>query len=400
MTDRNGTVLAASRIVTGIVVHAPGWVIYDEHRIIAVGAGRPSRVDRDLGEAIVVPGFVDLHVHGGGGGSFTGGTPQSALRAVHAHRRHGTTTTMASLVTAGPTDLLASVHQLAELYQDGVIAGIHLEGPWISPRRCGAHDPAQLRHPDPDELGRLLTAGRGAVAMVTLAPELPGAEDAIRQVVDGGAVAAIGHTDATYEQTVRAIRAGARTATHLFNAMRPVHHRRPGPIVALLEDPRVTVELVGDGTHLHPALYRQVSGAIGPGRVALVTDAMAAAALGDGRYRLGPLRVDVIDGVARVAGTTTIAGSTATMDDLFRRAAGDGSHLDPASAVTDEALLRAVRQTSVNPAISLRRPDLGTLTAGSRADLVVLGPDLQVRDVICNGRLDGADEYARKATAR
>jgi len=385
MTGRTETVLAASRIVTGHAAYAPGWVAYDSGRIIGVGAGRPSRIDRDLGESIVVPGFVDMHVHGGGGGSFTDGIPQSAVRAVDAHRRHGTTTTLASLVTAGPDELLASVYQLAELYQDGVIAGIHLEGPWISPRQCGAHDPTQLRHPDPDEIGRLLTAGRGAVRVVTLAPELPGAEDAIRQVVDGGAVAAIGHTDATYEQTVSAIQAGARAATHLFNAMRPVHHRRPGPVIALLEDPRVTVELIADGTHLHPALYRQVSGALDAGRVALVTDAMAAAALGDGRYRLGPLHVDVIDGVATVAGTPTIAGSTATMDDLFRRAAGEGNHSDPASDITNEALLRAVRQTSVNPALSLGRPDLGTLTAGSRADLVVLGPDLQVRDVICDG---------------
>jgi len=387
MTDNRGTVLAASRIVTGTVVHAPGWVTIDKDRIIAVGAGRPSHVDRDLGEAILVPGFVDLHVHGGGGGSFTGSTLQSALQAVYAHRRHGTTTTMASLVTAGPADLLTSVRQLAELYQDGVIAGIHLEGPWISPRRCGAHDPGQLRDPDADEVGRLLAAGQGAVAMVTIAPELPGARDAIRQVVDSGAVAGVGHTDATYEQTVSAIRAGARTATHLFNAMRPVHHRRPGPIVALLEDDRVTVELVADGTHLHPALYRQVTRAAGPGRVALVTDAMAAAALGDGRYRLGSLRVDVVDGVAHVAGTTTIAGSTATMDELFRRAAGErpGAGCDPASAGTDEGLLRAVQQTSVNPAASLRRPDLGTLNAGGRADLVVLGPDLRVQDVIRNG---------------
>jgi N-acetylglucosamine-6-phosphate deacetylase len=388
MIGHRGTVLAASRIVTGTVVHSPGWLTIDNDRIVAVGAGRPAQVDRDLGAAIVVPGFIDLHVHGGGGGVFTDGTRQSALQAVYTHRRHGTTTTMASLVTAGPADLLTSVRQLAELYQDGVIAGIHLEGPWISPRRCGAHDPAQLRDPDPDELGRLLTAGQGAIAVVTIAPELPGGEDAIRQVVDAGAVAAVGHTDATYEKTVSAIRAGARRATHLFNAMPPVHHRRPGPIVALLEDDRVTVEVIGDGTHLHPAIGRQVTRAAGPGRVALVTDAMAAAALGDGRYRLGALGVDVIDGVARVAGTTTIAGSTATMEGLFRRAAGDEASdagPGPAPAVSDEGLLRAVQQTSANPAASLGRPDLGSLNAGGRADLVVLGPDLRVRDVIRDG---------------
>jgi N-acetylglucosamine-6-phosphate deacetylase len=383
------TVVAAARVVTGEVVHAPGWVQYERGRIVAVGPGRPGRVDRDLGPAVVVPGFVDLHVHGGGGGSFTDGDPESARRAVEAHRRHGTTTTMASLVTAAPDDLLRSVALLRELRQDGLIAGIHLEGPWISPYRCGAHEPGQLRDPDPAEIARLLTAGGGDIAMVTLAPELPGGPDAIRQVVDAGALAAVGHTDASYEQTVAAVGAGARLGTHLFNAMRPVHHREPGPIVALLEDPRVSVELVADGTHLHPALYRQVSGTAGPDRVVLVTDAMAAAGASDGDYRLGAMHVSVRHGTALIAGTNTIAGSTATMDELFRRAACGGDGPSPAGSgadgAADAALLQAVRQTSVNPARLLGRPDVGGLRPQMRADIVVLAPDLTVTEVIARG---------------
>ncbi|MFC7766269.1 N-acetylglucosamine-6-phosphate deacetylase [Leucobacter soli] len=203
-----------------------------------------------------------------------------------------------------------------------IIRGIHLEGPWLSPVRAGAHAPGLLRHPDPRELDALLAAGRGRIRMVTIAPELPGALDAIRRIVDAGAVAAIGHTDADYETTRRAIDAGARVATHLFNAMRPLHHREPGPTLALMEDPRVSVELIADGVHLHPALVDGVRDAVGPDRVLLVTDAMDAAGYADGDYRLGELDVEVRGGIARLAGSDTIAGSTATMDAMFRAAAG------------------------------------------------------------------------------
>jgi N-acetylglucosamine-6-phosphate deacetylase len=206
-------------------------------------------------------------------------------------------------------------------------------------------------------------------------------------------VAAVGHTDATYDQTRAAIRAGATMATHAFNAMRPVHHREPGPVLALLEDPRVTLELIGDGVHLHPALARHVLATAGADRVALVTDAMAAAGMPDGGYRLGSLPVEVVDGVARVAGTDTIAGSTATMDQLFRSAVAD-SHLH-----RDAALLVAVRQTSVSPARAVGLSELGLaddgLAAGAAADLVVLDGDLTVTAVLRRGRWvlpdDGVD---------
>ena len=380
------TVLAAARVVTGEQVHSPGWVAYEADRITGVGHGRPGHVDRDLGDAVVVPGFVDVHVHGGGGGAFTGDVA-SALQAVETHRRHGTTTTMASLVTADAGELLTSVSMLAELYEAGVIAGIHLEGPWISPSRCGAHDPTQLRHPDRVEMGRLLEAGRGAVRMVTLAPELPGGYDAIRQVVDAGAVAAVGHTDASYEEVVQAISAGARVATHLFNGMRPIHHRRPGPILALLEDPQVSLELIVDGSHLHPALFRRTSEAVGPDRVLLVTDAMAAAAMRDGSYQLGALGVTVSGGVAHVTDTDTIAGSTATTDQLFRAAveavlsSSDPDHT-PEVDTYNEALLRAALQTSTNPARTFSWTDIGSLQPGLRADLVLLDTQLHVIDVV------------------
>ncbi len=185
----------------------------------------------------VVPGFVDTHVHGGGGGS-SPAVPDQTATAVAFHRRHGTTTLLASLVSETPGDLLRQVRELTEQVQTGLVGGIHLEGPWLATHRCGAHDPALLRDPAADELDRVLDAGEGAIRMVTLAPERAGGLEAIRRIVDAGAVAAVGHTEATYQQTCAAIEAGATVGTHLFNAMRPIHHREPGPVIALLEDPR------------------------------------------------------------------------------------------------------------------------------------------------------------------
>src|SRR4029077_3517882 len=175
-----------------------------------------------------------------------------------------------------------------------------------------------MRDPDPTEIGRVLDAGAGAIRMVTLAPERDGALAAIERIVDRGVVAAVGHTEATYEQTRAAIAAGATVGTHLFNPMRPINTREPGPAIALIEDSRVTVELITDGVHVDPALYRHVARSAGPGQVSLITDAMAATGMAEGVYHLGPVAVGVVDGVARVAGTDTIAGSTATMDHQFR----------------------------------------------------------------------------------
>lgn len=363
------TILAARTIITGERVVDDGWLEITDGRVRAVGTGpAPSTVDVDLGDRIVVPGFVDLHVHGGGGGSFDGSVID-ITRAVSFHAGHGTTTTLASLVTAEPADLLARVERLADLTEAGLIAGSHLEGPWLAERRSGAHQVSALRDPEADELTSVFAAGRGTIRMITFAPERAGALEAIRLTVDQGIVAAVGHTDASYAVTRAAIEAGARVATHLFNAIRPLHQREPGPIAALLEDPRVTVELIVDGFHLHPAIYRQVVAAAGADRIALVSDAMAATGLPDGDYQLGALDVSVVNGQPRLSGTDTIAGSTATSDHLFRCAVAAGA-----------SVLDVVRQTSVTPALVLGLTDRH-LEVGGRADLVVLDRELAVVDV-------------------
>lgn len=377
----DAAILRADTLVAEALPVGPGWVEVDDDRIAAVGQGVPPRpADVDLGDAVLVPGFVDMHVHGGAGAAFPDGDAEAALRAVAFHRAHGSTTMVASLVAAGPDQLLKTVDALADLVTGGELAGVHLEGPWLAAARCGAHDPRQLRDPDPAELDRLLRAGGGAVRMVTLAPERSGGLDAVRRIVDAGAVAALGHTDASYALTREAIEAGARVGTHLFNAMAPVHHREPGPAVALMEDPRVTVELVTDGLHVHPALWEHVVRSAGTERVAAVTDAMAAAGMPDGEYHLGSMRVTVAEGVARLAAGSdgrvgAIAGSTATTDTLFAKI------VRHTSGPREEALRRAVALTASSPARALGLSDVGAIAPGRRADLVVLEADLGVRQV-------------------
>jgi N-acetylglucosamine-6-phosphate deacetylase len=372
----------ADTILTGRELLRPGWIEVSQGSkatVDGIGAGAPPRpADRDLGAVTVVPGFVDTHVHGGGGANFSTAVAAETATAVALHREHGTTTLVASLVTAAPAELLRQVSELAGDVRAGLIDGIHLEGPWLSTTRCGAHQPSLMRDPDPAEIDRVLDAGGGAIRMVTIAPERDGALFAIKQIVGSGAAAAVGHTEATYEQTRSAIAAGATVGTHLFNAMRPIDRREPGPIVALLEDDRITVELITDGVHIDPAIYRHVTRSAGTDRVSLITDAMAAAGMADGEYWLGSLEVTVADGVARVAGTQTIAGGTATMDRVFRFA------VNHSGLPHDEALMAAVRQASINPARALGLPCAG-LVPGAAADLVVLDSDLAVTGVLRQG---------------
>jgi len=368
------TVLAGARVVlpTGIVEN--GRVIVENGRI--AGSAPADAPALDLTGHWVVPGFVDMHNHGGGGASFTSGTVDEILTGVHTHRLHGTTTVVASFVT-GDTDFLGRrAGLLSELAEQGEIAGIHFEGPFISPCRKGAHDETLLRDPDPAEVRKLIDAARGQARMVTLATELPGGIDSVRLLAEHGVIAAIGHTDATYEQTRAAIDAGATVATHLYNAMPGLGHRAPGPIAALLEDERITVELINDGTHLHPAALELAFHHAGFERVAFITDAMDAAGFGDGRYMLGTLEVEVKDSVARLVDGGSIAGSTLTLDRAFKRAV-------TVDRLPVESVVQAI---SANPARLLGVYDrVGSLEPGKDADLVVLDADFELKGVMRRG---------------
>lgn len=368
------TVLTGGRVVLPYGVAEGGRVTVEGGRVVEDVPGEPSTLD--VTGHWVVPGFVDAHVHGGGGASFSAGTVEEAEHVIDTHRRHGTTTMVASTVTGALDEVAQQARVLSELVEQGELAGVHFEGPFIAPGRCGAHDPALLRDPDPAEVRKLLDAARGTAVMVTLAPELPGGLDSVRMLAESGVVAAVGHTDASYEVAVEAVDAGARVATHLFNAMPGLGHRAPGPIAALLADERVTVELINDGTHLHPAVVRLAVDTVGAERVAFITDAMGAAGMGDGRYPLGPLEVEVRDGVARLAEGGSIAGSTLTLDRAFRRAVTvDGLPVEEA--------VRALCQT---PARLLGVADrVGSLEPGKYADLVVLDRDCVLKGVLRRG---------------
>jgi N-acetylglucosamine-6-phosphate deacetylase len=368
------TVLAGPRIVTPDGILDEGYVRVAGDKVAAVGTGRLAGEMEAVDGAWMVPGFVDIHTHGGGGYTFTTGDPDQVRGAAAFHLRHGTTALLASLVTSPADLMLAATTAYAPLVSEGVIAGIHYEGPYLSHARCGAQNPAHLREPSTEELAGLLKAGDGAVRMVTIAPELPGALDAIAFLVAHGVVVAIGHTDATYEQTLAGIAAGATVGTHVFNGMRPPHHREPGPVFALLGADTVTSEFVADGVHLHDGTLRFATHVTGPSRAALITDAMAAAGMPDGEYDLGGQAVTVSGGVARLAEGGSIAGSTLTMDSAFRRAVGAGA-----------SMVDAARMAATTPAAAIGRPDLGALEPGRRADLVVLDDDLRVLRVMRAG---------------
>lgn len=369
------TVLRASRILTPEPL-TDAWVMVQDRTVVDVGQGPHPAADEvvDLGQQTVTPGFVDIHAHGGGGVAYTDGA-QAAHSVLATHRQHGTTSAMASLVTDTIENLASQVTALAPLVKDDELLGIHLEGPWLSEHHRGAHDPELLQDPSADDITRLLQVAEGTIRMVTLAVEREGGLAAVFQLAGAGVIVAPGHSHATYQEARQAIEAGARVATHLFNAERGIHHREPGLIPALMEDDRVVVELIADGVHVHPTIVRDVA-LLKPGRHVLVTDAMAAAGSEDGDYLLGPLAVEVRDGIARLAGGGAIAGSTLTLDRAIRFCV-EQAGLD---------LVDVVRAATLTPADVVGRPDLGRIEPGARADLVVLDEALYVQRVLRAGQ--------------
>jgi N-acetylglucosamine-6-phosphate deacetylase len=377
--QRPAQLLAGGRVVTPDGVRSDAWVHVTGETITAVDGRRPE-VDApvlDLAGAWVLPGYVDLHVHGGGGHSVAA-SPQAMDAAVAYHRGRGTTSTLVSLVTAPVDELAAQAGWAAELTRRGPTArgcviGSHLEGPFLSPRRRGAQNAAHMIAPDPEALQRLIAAGEGELRMMTLAPELDGALELIAPLRRAGVVVALGHSDATYEQAMAAIGAGAIHATHLFNGMGPLHHRSPGLVGAALEA-GLSCELINDGRHVHPAVVTLVARLVD--RPVLITDAIDATGVGDGTFDLGGQEVHVQDGEARLAGTSSLAGSTLTMDEALRRAVRD-------SGLSIE---RAAAAAATNPARVLGlEARIGSIAPGRRADLVVLDDELRVAAVMAAG---------------
>lgn len=376
-----------TRTLTGTVVTARGelpdtTVTITGDTITAVGAAAPG-TETDLR---LVPGFVDLHNHGGRRGSFPDGSAEECLAAVHHHRGHGTTTLLASLVSASPDHLLRQIPVLADLAGDGEIAGIHLEGPFINTGRCGAQDPAAIIPGDAGLFARLIAAGRGHIRSITFAPETADVPALLDLCAEYGIIASLGHTAASHEETARVIDAAVGkhvtvTATHLFNAMPALHHRNPGAAAALLAAAArgdIHVELIADGVHLADGTVDMVLAAVGQ-KAVLVSDAMQAAGMPDGSYTLGSLDVTVRGGVARLSSADgspgAIAGGTSTLAEQVGRHLGRGVPLPTLVAAASSA-----------PAAVLGLGDrIGDIAPGHRADIVVLDSQGGVQEIIRRG---------------
>jgi N-acetylglucosamine-6-phosphate deacetylase len=395
-------VLHGARLLTGDGVARPaadGWVAIDHGRVSALGyADPPEAADRvDVAGDWLAPGFVDLHSHGGAGGDVMAPDRASRYAVRRLHARHGTTAMLASTVSRPAGELLEAVERLgADAEQEpshddpmARLVGIHLEGPFLSRVRRGAHQETALRPPDPAEVDALLAAGRGHVRTITLAPELPGALDLVGRLVAAGVTVAVGHTDADAATIRAAVDAGARAMTHTFNCMQPLHHRRPGAVGMAMDLAALTCELIFDLVHVDPVAARALVHAAGADRVCLVTDAMAATGMSDGSYELGGQVIDVVDGQARVSGTSTLAGSTLTM----------ATAVENAVAHLGIDVPTAVAMATTIPARLLPGVDVGRLRTGGPADLVRLDADARLRGVWISGHpVDAVDPSPEEVT--
>lgn len=375
--DATSMRLRSERIVTPEGTIAGEVVVRDGH-IDAVHP-RGDGAGIELGDQWLVPGLIDVHVHGGGGAQCNTSDPAEIAAVARFHARHGTTGLLATTVAAGLAELVAAleaIHRSTAQAEGAAVLGAHLEGPFLSRLRPGAMDPDTFIEPDERVLARLLAAGGGSVRMMTLAPELPGALELVGELHATGVVASLGHSDATYGQARAAVLAGARSATHVFNAMAPFHHREPGVLGAVLDLPEVSCELICDGIHCVPAAMRLVHRAKGAGRVLLVTDAMQAAGMPDGEYRLGAAGVRVCGGRATLLEGESIAGSTLTMD----AAVANAVHF------LELSVEEAITLASANPARLLGLQDRkGAIAPGMDADFAVLDDELRARATIVGG---------------
>jgi N-acetylglucosamine-6-phosphate deacetylase len=383
-------VIQAGRVLTPQEEIADAAIVVEAGKIASVGhrdsvripSGAKEILARDM---IIVPGFVDIHIHGAGGHDVMSSTEEALATVARTVARHGTTSIVATTVTAPPDETRKCLEAIARYIQSPAnshppespaaeIAGIHLEGPFISLTRRGVHPAGAIAKPSSTLLDRYLETAGGFVKILTLAPEVPGALDLVERAYVRGVVVALGHTDATYEQAHTAIFRGARHAVHVFNAMRPFSHRETGVLGAVLTDSNVTAEVIADGVHVDDPALRLVLAAKGPQLVILVSDGTAATGMKDGTYRLGSFDVIVSGGVCRNR-EGKLAGSTLTLDRAVQHMVRLGL-----------PLIEAVRMATLNPA---RRVGLekrkGVIAPGADADLVFLTPELKVARVCSRG---------------
>lgn len=378
----------AGRVLTPLEEIPDAAVVFEDGQISAVGPRAGIVVPSGAREisardATLVPGFVDIHIHGAGGHDFMSSSDEAIRTVASTIVRHGTTAAIATTVTAPPDETRRCLESISRFISSNAnrpaeaaaeIVGIHMEGPFISSVCRGVHPPGAIAKPSATLLDRYLEAAAGTVKIFTLAPELPGALDLVERAYAKGLVVALGHTDATYEQAHNAIFRGARHAVHVFNAMRPFSHRETGVLGAVLTDPSVTAEIIADGVHVDDPAIRLLLVAKGPDLVVLVTDGTAATGMRDGSYRLGTFDVTVTDGICRNR-EGKLAGSTLTLDRAVQKMVRLGV-----------PLIEAVRMATYNPA---RRVGIenrkGVLRPGADADVLLLTPELKILNVFSRG---------------
>ncbi|OPH57696.1 N-acetylglucosamine-6-phosphate deacetylase [Paenibacillus ferrarius] len=327
---------------------------------------------------LLIPGMIDVHIHGANGFDMMDGTERSIQEVSRACAATGCTSFLATSVSSTMEDLLAMIRSVKRVIGHEIgaqIAGLHLEGPYLNPKRKGMQNERFLRHPNLQEIDDIFREAEGLIKMVTIAPELPGGLELISYLKDKGVIIAVAHSDATYEEAKLAFKAGASHVTHCFNGMRPIHHRDPGLVAAAFEEEHVSLQAIVDGIHLHPAIIRLMHRLKGPEGIVLITDALQAMGLGDGKYMFGGHHVTVAGGIARLE-DGTLASSTVTMNEALRLTIETGIPL------TD-----AVQMASTTPARILDLRTKGRVSAGCDADLVLLDEQFQVQWTMIRGDL-------------
>jgi N-acetylglucosamine-6-phosphate deacetylase len=364
-------IISAATVLLDQELQKEMWLEIEDGVIHSINSGTTPEYDHRY-EGILIPGFVDIHCHGGGGKYFASLADPEISQVISTHRAGGTVATLASLVTETIPDLLDQISRLVPFAKSGDIAGIHLEGPYLSHARCGAHNPDLLRTPTIAEVQLLLDAGQGFIKMITIAPELDGALEVIEYLTKSGVVAAIGHSQSDAATAQAAIDRGASVVTHFNNAM-PKIVDGPGTMSsAVIDELRVSLELILDGEHVATNIVREVFEAA-PNRIVLITDAMAAAGSTDGTYQIADLEVIVKDGVARLASNGALAGSTLTMAKAFNHALNE----------IGVSITEAVHAASTLPALILGRSDLGEIAVGKSGLLNHLAKNGEITPIKC-----------------
>jgi N-acetylglucosamine-6-phosphate deacetylase len=364
-------IISAATVLIDQELQKEVWLEIEDGVIRSINSGTAPEYDLRY-EGILIPGFVDIHCHGGGGKYFASLTDSEISQVIATHRAGGTVAGLASLVTEPIPNLISQIKRLVPFAQRGEIAGIHLEGPYLSHARCGAHDPNLLRTPTLAEVQTLLDAGQGFIKMITIAPELDGALEVIEYLAKSGVIAAIGHSQSDAATAQGAIDRGASVVTHFNNAM-PKVVDGPGTMSsAVIGELRVSLELILDGEHVSTQIVRDVFEAA-PNRIVMVTDAMSAAGSTDGTYKIAGLEVTVKDGVARLASNGSLAGSTLTMAKAFNHALNE----------IGVSITEAVHAASTLPALILGRSDLGEIAVGKSGFLNHLAKNGEITPIKC-----------------